>query len=636
MKIDKLLTQKDQKDLLAKMWIEYEWADNYTRDWKSKVMNYKEDYLIPEPNEDKVKVKKVLNLMKMKRSIFKTDDEEVTAVSDNGQIWEEVAWNFNKVVKYNYKSMGLRIKKGKAQDDDTMYWIWCLTVDSWNDYKQEPIVNYIDSRLTFPDPSNSEWNEMRFFWTLLKKTIYELESDEAYDKERVQKVRMERNEELDKIDRANWNNEWDIWDDLVSIYNHITIFKKEWSDEYMKVLTTWNASRTILLRYVEMQPLTENEKADPSTITLWVTLYRGIPIPWQYQWANAIDEVWPYQDLENLITNLQIQQALRNVVWGKTILDAELWVNEWDYANLNPWEVIIANRQMWSQTTVSNGIFREPPEISSPVVETTLARLDRLSQEATLQNSLTQGQSLSWSQTKSEVQTIQQNANTILMWIASEYMWSSINLWTDIYRSYLSNMSPQRTKKITLKLDNGKSDSYWFKKNEFITKGELYIDIISKAQEDIQNKKDFAVMLSLDASISAMYPVWSTELKIWKRTLLNKSWIKWLDWDVINPLTPDERKAYGQLQVLNSDIALKEEPLLTEDHNIFINIYKTWIPTKARDNAIALRERLLEKTPKEAPTEETWKGWGGWIGASLIASANAQDSGNANLWDIKV
>jgi hypothetical protein len=48
---------------------------------------------------------------------------------------------------------------------------------------------------------------MRFFGTLLKKTIYELESDNAYDAKRVNEVRAERNEELEKVARDNGNQE---------------------------------------------------------------------------------------------------------------------------------------------------------------------------------------------------------------------------------------------------------------------------------------------------------------------------------------------------------------------------------------------------------------------------------------------
>ena len=44
---------------------------------------------------------------------------------------------------------------------------------------------------------------MRFFGTLLRKNIYELESDTAYDQERVAQVKLQRSTELDQIDRAN-------------------------------------------------------------------------------------------------------------------------------------------------------------------------------------------------------------------------------------------------------------------------------------------------------------------------------------------------------------------------------------------------------------------------------------------------
>ncbi len=638
MDINSILSQKDQDNLRRKIELEYQAADSYTKNWKSEVADVVQDYLIPKPqSQDKVKVKNILNLMKMKRSIFRTEDETVTALSNNWALWQEVADNFNKVAASLYKSMNLRQKKAKAQDDDTLKGIWVLAVDGWNDYLQEPITSYIDSRLTFPDPSNDEWNEMRFFGTLLKKTIYELEADDAYDNMRVQEVRMERNEEIEKVARDNGNQEWDVWDDLVSIYNHITIFKSSESDEYMKVLTTWDASRTKLLRYIEMKPLSENEKADPSRITLWVTLFRWVPIPGQYNGASAVDEEWPYQDLTTLITNLQVEQALRAVVWGKTILDAELGIDENDYASMSPWDVILANRLPWSQINATNGIYKENPEPTSPVVWDTLNRLEKYGQEATNFWALMQGQSLAWTNTKSEIQTVQQNSNQIFSGIAAEYMESSVNLWKDIYNSFVTNMSSQRIKKINLLWDNGKWDSFGFKKNEFIAKWEVNISITSKSQEDILNKKDFAIMLSLDAAISQMFPQGSNQLTIWKRTLLNKAWIKGLKWDDINPLTADERKAYSQLQVLNLGIELEEAPQPWEDHNLFINIFKNWVPNDVRDKAIKVREEALANTPKApAMWEEQMGKWGwGWLGASLVSADHAAWK-DASIWDIQV
>lgn len=635
MDIRELISASDELKLRSKVDLEFTAADNYTRAWKSEVANVKEDYLVPKPEWDNVKVKMILNLMKMKRSVFKTDDETITNVPQNGANWAEQAWNTDKVFEANFKSMQLRMKKGKAMDDDTLMGVWAVAVDGWNDHKQEPIVSWIDARLTFPDPSNSEGNSMRFFWTLLKKTIYELEADDSYDNIRVQSVRMERNQELEKVARDNGNNEWDVWDDLVSIYNHITIFKKSDDEEYFKYLTTWDAARNKLLRIVPMAALTADEKADPSKITLWVTLYRGVPIPGQYNGASAVDEVWPYQDLITLMTNLQVQQALRNVVWGKTIIDWELGIDENEYASMEPWEVIIANRSPWSPVNMQNGVFKESPEPTSPAVTNSIGALTRFAQEATLQNALAQGQSLSWTQTKAEVQTIQQNTNQILSGIASEYMESSINLWTDIYRSYQVNMSSQRIKEITLVWTKWDAKAYGFKKNEFVSKWDIYITIKSKSQEDIQNKKDFAILLSLDASVSGFLIPDSTEFKMWKRALLNKSGIKWMNWEDFIPLTLHESIAYDNLTLLNSNMKLKTKPAPWEPHSVYINIYKNGIPTDARESAIKAREEILSVTPEapKLPQEATW-GWWGWIGASLIASANAQSWGQASLSDV--
>jgi hypothetical protein len=44
---------------------------------------------------------------------------------------------------------------------------------------------------------------MQFFGTLLRKSLFELEADDAYDNEAVQKIIHEKSEEITKIQRAN-------------------------------------------------------------------------------------------------------------------------------------------------------------------------------------------------------------------------------------------------------------------------------------------------------------------------------------------------------------------------------------------------------------------------------------------------
>jgi hypothetical protein len=57
MKISKIFSAIDEQNLATKMTKEFTRADNHTSNWKSTVENVGRDYLLPEPEEDKVKVR---------------------------------------------------------------------------------------------------------------------------------------------------------------------------------------------------------------------------------------------------------------------------------------------------------------------------------------------------------------------------------------------------------------------------------------------------------------------------------------------------------------------------------------------------------------------------------------------------
>ena len=73
------------------------------------------------------------------------------------------------------------------------------------------------------------------------------------------------------------------------------------------------------------------------------------------------------------------------------------------------------------------------------------------------------------------------------------------------------------------------------------------------------------------------------------------------------PLTPDERKAYTNLELLNQNIELKTKPQPGEDHNVYINIYKQGLDTDANRKAIEQREDAImaEPTQQAQPEQES-------------------------------
>lgn len=641
MKIRDIFSKVDEANIQAKIELEYSAADAYTKSWKNATKEIAKKYLLPFPsNEDRVKVRKVLNNLTIRLATFVSDEIQVTNVPMNGVLWNETAKNCNKVFESNFTSMNIKEKYREALIDDAMQWVWVLAVDWWNNHKQEPIVSYVDSRLTFPDPKNWQWNNMRFFGTKLRKNLYELKNDPAYDQSRLVIIENSKDADQKEIDRANnhvknFDDTWDIpW--LVDIYNHLTVFQSSKDDKPCLYLTTWWADRSTLVRVIKMRGLTDAEMADPTEIDFGVKLFRAKPLKWSYAWVSLVDDIGQYQDIETLLTNLQIEQAKVAAFGGRTYIDSRLWVDTDDMTNMSAWGSVIPFSSEDINVNASNWIYQEPTQPTNPITANTIANINQLSQEATNISSIVQGQSLSGQQTKAEVQTLQQNINQILSYMASNYMDSLKSLWESIYRSYEMNMSSQRKKHIVIVDENGNTDSYWFKKREFISDWGAYVVVKSKSQEEIKNKQDFAVLLSIIGTLKQSVKPWSTQDSIIDRTLLSKSWIKGLNPLMIKPYTRDERTAYGQLELLNNNIELDEDLILPEeDHDVFINIFRTWLDTPARNKAIQARERILEIQPKQELPQELGSGW--WVAQQLGASMLAgQEQQAPSIWDVAV
>jgi len=627
------LNPADLNKLQAQMTNEYNQADMHTTSWKEDVRYVGRDYLLAEPNEDRVKIRKVLNNLTIRLSTFLSDEIQVTNVPMNWVLGWHTAMNCDKIFEANFDSMNIRNKYREAIIDDSLTWVWVLTVDDYDEHEQQPIVSYIDSRLTYPDPKNWQDNNLRFFWTKVRRNYWELKANDAFDDKILEQIRFYEDQDISQKDRndddmKNFNYS-EKGDDQVDIYNHLTIFQAEWEDKPSLYLTSWGLWLGTLVRCIKMRELTPAEIADPSKIDFWVKFFRAKPLKGSYAWVSLIDDVGQYQDIETLLTNLQIEQAKEAAVWGRTFLDSRLWMETDDIANKTwAWSVIPFTSSD-PNINAGNWIHQEQSRPQNPIVSNTINLMNQLGQAADPSwNAITQGISQAGSQTKAEVQTLQQNINQVLSYMASNYMVALKWLGESIYRSYATNMSPQRKKDIVVVNDQNVPDAYSFKKREFISDWSFYIIVKSRAQEEIKKKQDFAVLLSVIWTLKASVKPWSTQDIIIDRMLIAKSGIRWLDPLMIHAWTQDERTAYQNLELLNNNEKLKSKSQTGEDHNVFINIYKTWLDTEARNMAISEREAILAAEPatpallEEAPWQWGWVAQQLW--ASMIASEQAQ------------
>lgn len=641
MDIRDILTEDDEGRLNSQMMSEYNAGLTHVNSWREDIRDVAKTYLVPKPQKNKVKIHLVRNKLKIRLATFISDEIDVMAVPNNGRLWKQNAKNFNKVAKALYRTAHMRSKLTSAITDDALKWVGCLAVDGWNDHAQEPILSYCDTRAVIPDPKNWQDNMMRFFGTELRKSLIELENDSAYDKERIEETKDAVSQVLKLLEQDDANVKWFnismFKKGLVDTYNHLTLFQAE-GEEIALWLTTWTANRSTLVRAVKMRELTPNEKADPSQVDFWVKLFRAEPIQGSFAGASLIDDVWAYQIVNTYLTNLSIEQAAKAAFGGKTIVDARLGIDTDQLANAAPAGSVITTWNISDpNVTTQSGIYQEPVVQVNQGTQQFIQYINSLANESSSTSAITGGQSLPWDQTKGEIQTIQQNINVQFGYMASNYMESLTGLWESIYRSFAANMSPQRIKRIVV-VDAGEPDSYGFKKNEFISKWDFYITLTSKAQERIKQKQDFAVSFSLIGVMLQGLEPGTPKYNALMRILVEKSGVEGLDGERFFPLSQDERNAWDNLDLLNNDIQLSTEPQPWEDHNIYIDIYKTGLDTDARNDAIELREAILKAEPTET-TKTEQKDTGGaarGLGASMLASEQANNWGIASLADVTV
>jgi hypothetical protein len=125
-----------------------------------------------------------------------------------------------------------------------------------------------------------------------------------------------RDSEIDRNKRSsdNANNLQSVLEDdgMVDIYDHFLVFDgKKW-------LTTWANDRTILIRSIEIEPLTIAEMKNPTKVKFPVQLHRRKPKKGSVFGVSIADEVLQYQDAISILTNLQNKQA-QNLALGPDI-----------------------------------------------------------------------------------------------------------------------------------------------------------------------------------------------------------------------------------------------------------------------------------------------------------------------------
>lgn len=338
-----------------------------------------------------------------------------------------------------------------------------------------------------------------------------------------------------------------------------------------------------------------------------VTLYRAKPIPYSFFGASLFDEIEQYQDLATMLANLQVKLAQRQSLGGNKFVDGRSGLDI-DMIQNSPiaGQTIVTTPDIEVNTPLSQMIYQEPKEAASQFPLQVMQMNDQMIDETTGYNSqMVFGMSQSGSQTKAEVQTLQQNINEQLGLIADNYLYSSKQYWKDHFMCYGANMLKTDKKKVTL-FNSGKQDTYTYKKEDFVPEGKIQIYITSKVQEDIRDEKDFARISVIYGNIIQNIPQGTARFSEFVRMYIDKGGINGLKGIDLFALHKDEKKANKLIELINREEYEKAlfAPEPTDDVEFILSKLDLAVDNEYRDTAILVYEDFAEKMQQIEPQQE--------------------------------
>ena len=535
------------------------------------------DRIYNNKNPDTVRIPLIKKNIELEKALFLTDDLDIEILTNWWVLWEQIMEKANMVLKYDYEDMDLKEMDEKIIDYNSIYWLAATIIDNRDDEEKQPMSDIINPLNLIIDPKNYTGSKLRFIWVRRRVTLDWLKNCNWFDKNQIQKIEWATDNELTQTERAIndsvWQRQIDDNDGMVDIYDHFTIHK------WYKVLTTWWADNSVLLRYMIIEPLTKAEQLKPTKCKYPIQLHRRKPKFWSVFWLSIVEEVQVYQDIISQLTNLQIINTRLSSVWADMVLDKRLSIDPLSLNSKPGWRILTINNDY--NIPLQSWIFYNQPPTPNQYTDVLINKIEQRAEESTSISKQQFWQTQQWQQTKAEVQTLQQNANNMLSWISDNYLKWKKEYWTCHYRSYADNFS--KWVKVVSMFQKWKALSLELKKEDFIADWKVQIILKSKNQERIENDKEFNKLTFVS---NLFLPNITSEYA--KNELLRLMWSKSnvRDFDSTKYIreSVDEIRAKENLPLINRNIDIKYIyiPTFDDDIDVYIDIYKQAMETEAK------------------------------------------------------
>lgn len=559
--------------------------------------------------------------MQLEEATFLTDELDIKLVSDKWVLEDSIVRMAEKVAKFDYRKMGIKQIKRDIINGNNYYGIYATFIDKFDEKTNRPVIKWIDPLSIIPDPRNYQDSEMRFIGFEKQVTISYIKKNKYFDSKARNAVIAGISEEARKTEQATAtanNVTWQEDDEMTTLVYFFTCY------EGKKYMTIWDHTFQNLLRQEELEPLDEDEVANPEKIKYPIQLHRRKPKYKSFFGFALVDEVIDYQNAYDELVNLELLGVRVEELGSDKIVNQKLGIDinafnkekaggityEGDFSNLGNEQAIveIPLNKSWGRVTGMKQEIRQGAYNVSGSQPTAF------------------GQSPSWQQTKAEIQILDKNSNKIHRYISSNYQESYQRMWEDIFKSYELNMWEKAMKNIAL-FDKWQTFSRELKKRDFLSGGTINIYVVSAEEIQAQNKESFATWVALSGTIMPNMKPWYW-LNSWMRQWIEYSGIVDADPFAFIPPTVDEREAMNNLQLLNNNEQLAD-PLPNQDLETLRAIYSQALDTPAKKAIIKRIDELIIATISQVPLEAPTVNW--WSTAQGMNSVIQQANNNPTI-----
>lgn len=618
-----------EENILKKIKQEYDYSWNYIDQKRTKRRDDFKLYM-QEAEQDKINTNSIYVTMQTLMAIY-WQNKIVVKWQWRDRFDREIALNTNKVAKFDYKEMNVSELDYELEFYRFMYWVW-VQISDWFDFTSIfPKLKNISPLSCLPDPNWWATIEThRFFW--FESNLTNSDMKEMWFKQTDRLDWLSDNEILNKqeINDTRW-----YWDDTDETDDklHTVCF---WFTRINKkpFLFCTNPDFTILLNKIELLPVTQEEKKDPSKIyyPIWLKYYSYVP--GDFFSISIPDIQWDKQTIYWKLFNALISMAIRNAYWDDRFIDVRkikdikglqqptlegklipVDLKQWESINNavyqlskdNPWNVPV-NVKMWLEDISAVNVWID--RNTSWVLST---------QNSTL-----------W-----EREMAQRNANIRFLLATKQGNWFEEFRWAYLwYRMYQANFKSTDEKLVFFNTSYSQT-TFAFRRDDFIWQWDLRLDLINRAEkeQELQSKKADRMALLPQLIAGA-----KTETK---RTQLYREQLEaqWEEEDYIMalfPLTDQEIKAYDKLSAINEDDirwAIIDD--INDDHNTFIDIFQTAEDNDTKRKALFARyQALAYQQPMLMQQNEAEKSAQNVSSAQNTANAIQQNKNVPSLQDI--